>query len=319
MVIDMKKAIGLILVAMFLSMGLSQLALYAKPPMWHGNTSTIETSEMVVRFLNNRPWYQIWIPGKNQTATYIVKFNRIVEFLDTDADNSFDYSDETLAQAILYEATWKVSAQTINGSEGVELRITFNAMVQVTYSRGGMPPNFVNVTFVNRIYDHDAEVEGIPIKGNRELKIDIIIDGWPWANPDSKLALEIVYAGMFRGKQGTPRCEARKYQIRNRYMGCVRLQGEDAGYYAEFRYQTQARLMSGDTEKDIKVNSTNSFTKNSATTWLVYPHFDGTLIHDPSIYVGSEGALATIVEYLPIIALLIVVAVVIVAVAKRRK
>jgi len=318
----MRRYMGVTLALLLIIPSIVQLATtYSKPPKWHGKTGMIETDEMVVLFKDNKPWYHIWIPGGNTTAVYIVKFNRIVEFVDIDGNGVFNGTiDRVVAQALLYDVEWNVYAETINSSGIIELRITFNASVPVTRVGEGMSQNYVNVTFVNHIYSSDVEVEGIPIEGERELKIDIIIENWPWADSESKLALEIIFAGMFRGRQGVPQCECERYQVRSRYMSRVRLMGEDAGYYAEFRYQTEAKIRHNQQENMTDVGSANMFARNTAVTWLIYPHFNGTLIHDPSIYVGSEkNILSVLIDYTPLLVVVAVTATLIIIALKRRK
>ncbi|MCR8453743.1 MAG: hypothetical protein NDP13_01975 [Crenarchaeota archaeon] len=323
----MKRKIGTALVALFLIFNIAgAVDLYSKPPMWHGNASTVEGDGIVVQFLENKPWYMIWIPGKNNTAVYIVKFNRLIEFLDLDNDNKFNMSiDYMLSHALLYSAMWDVSAKTINISGIIEIRVTLSAIILVQAiggAGGGAVVGSFNATFVNHIYSANVEVDAIPIAGGKELKIDVIISGWPWINNESKLALEIVFAGMFRGRQGIPECVHERYQAKNKHMSRVRLAGGDAGYYAEFRYQEEAKIQqAAHTEPNMaNVSSTNCFSKDSAVTWLVYPHFDGTLIHDPSIYVGSEGILEMLLKT-PVIGIIVVAAILIIAaiLIKRRK
>ncbi len=292
-------------------------------PHWKSDSDTISTDDMVIQFHERTPTYKIWIPGKNDTAVYIVKFNRIIEFIDSDNDGRYSGTVDTLlAQAPLTaHDIWEVTAEEFNTTEAYELRITFNGSVRI-YRMG--TEQFIGearVAFVNHIYDRDVEVEGYQIEGGRELKIDIIISDWPWMNDDSKLALEIVFAGMFKGHEGVPRCHRERVQYENREIHKIRLEG-DADYQVEFRYAEQARLRVGSEERECKVNASDEFKQNSAVTWLVYPYFNDTLVHDPSIYVGEpEGGIASILESKPYIAVGIVgvVVLVIVAIIKIKK
>ena len=167
--------------------------LYAEPH-WNGSMGEITTGDMVVRFVDMKPVYWVWIPNENDTAIYVIQFNRIIEFKDVDGDGKYNGTlDELLAQALLTaHDNWQVYAETINHSGIIEIRVTFTALVDVYQYKQtgpGAPISKANVTFVNHIYSNDTEVEGIPIEGNRELKIDIIISDWPWSDNTSSLLL----------------------------------------------------------------------------------------------------------------------------------
>lgn len=316
----MSRKILAILIGSILLVSLSNGAFSKGKPRWNANTNTIYADGIVIQFHERTPTYRIWIPGKNDTAVYIVKFNRIVEFIDKDSDGRFNGSvDQLLAQAPLTaHDIWEVSAEEISRPDGVlELRISFNGTVEVQPMGPGPRVGYAEVAFINHLYNADVNVSGYEIQGNRELKIDIVISDWPWSSDDSKLALEIVFAGMFKGHARTPQCHREKMQYQNREAHKIRMQGED-GYYAEFKYLDHARVVNQNKTCECKINATDKFKRNSAVTWLTYPHFNGTLIHDPSITVGEEGRISlsnTVIIAIVIIAVIVIV----VAIIKLKK
>jgi len=297
---------------------------HAGKPHWHSNTSTIEADGIVVQIHENTPTYRFWVPGENKTAVYVVKFSRIVEFSDNDNDGRYnDAGDEILAQATLDSSDiWSVEVEEIQSSGVYEVRITISGLVGVT--KMGQPEwmgDTANVTFVNHIYSDDYEVDGYPVKGGRELKIDIIISGWPWCSERSKLAIEIVLAGMFRGHNGVPKCSRDKMEYKNRQIHRIKMEGEDTKYSAEFRYQESARVKDT-TDWECRVNATDNFRKDSARLWLSYPHFNDTLIHDPSILVSGVEEGGGLLEFLAknaiYIGIIVAAIIILVIVIKRR-
>jgi len=291
----MKKGI----LAAFIILGFILLPVnqvYAQPH-WHANTHTIETPDLVVRFFNRQPQYIFWVPGENETAVYIVKFHEIIEFIDEDGDGALSPGDDILSRSMLLESdvNWKISAETLSGpNNSTEIRITMSALVPVykTAMDGGRI-GYVNVTFINHIYDRDVEVEGYIVEGNKELKIDIIIENWPWINSESKLALGIIFAGHFRGKHGVPHME--HHRVKEKVKE-VKMRGEDAPYSGAFRYREEVKLCEKEGERIGSVHATEEFSMHEAILYLVYPHFEGILIHDPSITVIKPES--TILEVL---------------------
>ncbi len=263
-------------------------------PSWHKNTATIETPDLVIRFFNKQPQYMFWVPKENGTAVYIVKFLEIIEFNDKDNDGAYSSSDIILARAQLLESSvnWNIVAKelVVNGVE--EIRISMNATVRVMGVSPGMSGSigYVNVAFINHIYNETVNVDGYEVEGNKELKIDIIISNWPWVSNDSKLAIGIIFAGHFRGKEASP--SMHKHSVRE-HVREVKMSHEGAPYEGAFRYRDQVEIRENNSYRFGKVNDSDISHMNKAIMYLAYPHFNGVLIHDPSITVikSEEGEL----------------------------
>ncbi len=291
-------------------------------PSWHSNTATIETPDLVVRFFNKQPQYMFWIPRENGTSVYIVKFLEIVEFDDLDGDGAYTSGDLMLARAQLLESSiqWNIASEEIVNNGILEIRITMNATVKViriAEGPGGII-GYVNVSFVNHIYNQTISVDGYEVEGNKELKIDIVIENWPWVRDDSKLAIGIIFAGHFRGKEGVPKMEEHAVREHERE---IKMSHEDAPYQGVFRYRDQVKIMENNTSKFGQVNESDMSTSHRAIRYLAYPHFEGVLIHDPSITVekSEEGLLTALTSnylYIGVIAI-VLLAVIVIAVKKR--
>jgi len=313
------------LIGLLLIMALALLpfnSVYSQPS-WHSNTATIETPDLVVRFFNKQPQYMFWVPNENGTTVYIVKFLEIVEFNDKDNNGAYTESDELLARAQLLESSvaWNISAEELIVNSIKEIRITMNATVRVMSTSPGMGGQigYVKVSFINHIYNKTINVDGYEVEGNKELKIDIVISDWPWISQESKLAIGIIFAGHFRGKEETPSME--KHTVRE-HVREVRMGHEGAPYEGAFRYMDQVRIMENNSYRFGKVNDSEMSGMNKAIMYLAYPHFDGVLVHDPSITViksGGEDILNLIYNNYILVSIIAIVLVGIVVVLLKRR
>lgn len=320
----MKKAmLALLLTGLIMVLPTSQI--YADSnnhAKWNANANTIEASGIIVMFYERQPQYKFWIPGENDTAVYIVKFLEILEFEDKNLDYNYTTGDVIKARAQLLESSinWNITAMQLQGPEGSnELRVIMSAQVPVRGVTAGLDGviGYVNVTFVNHIYDRDVDVEGYVVEGNYELKIDIIIQDWPWTESDTQLALGIIFAGHFRGHTGVP--SMHKARVREKVKE-MRMSSPDASYEAAFRYREEVKVKEQVKERLCGVNASEQFSHQSALMYLTYPHFEGIMIHDPSIIVFSPelGILGQLQLYAPYILIGAVVVIGIVLVARKK-
>lgn len=292
-------------------------------PSWHSNTATIKTPDLVVRFFNRQPQYMFWVPNEKGTAVYIVKFLEIVEFNDKDNDGAYTANDELLARAQLLESSvmWNINAEELVVNNIKEIRITMNATVRVISTTPGMGGQigYVEVSFINHIYNETINIDGYEVEGNKELKIDIIISDWPWISQNSKLAIGIIFAGHFRGKEKTP--NMRRHMVRE-HLREVRMSHEGYPYEGAFRYRDQVKIMENNTYRFCKVNDSEMSGMHKAITYLTYPHFIGVLVHDPSITIikTSEGGILDIIynNYLIVSIIAIVLVGTAILISKRK-
>lgn len=283
-----KSVIALLLALMVVSISILGSVEASGTPHWNSNNNVIETEDMVVMFKDRMPIYHIWIPEENETVVYIVKFNGLVEFEDTNGNWVYDKGVDRVVATAPFTAhvSWNISAEYINSSDLIELRITFSGSIPIQGTSGNTEEN-VNVTLINHIFNKDTDINGTPIEGGKELKIDVILGEYPWHSNTSLLALEIVYAGMFQGEMMTPHCEKNTYQHENR--NAIRLQGDNADYGVEFRYEQKALVKENNTFREVDLNATDVITKSSAMTWITFPHYDDELVYDPSITILSTA------------------------------
>ncbi|MHA1617361.1 MAG: hypothetical protein ACTSX9_08670 [Candidatus Njordarchaeales archaeon] len=291
--LTIKRLLPVIFLGLVLMAAPSQAFAQSKP-RWNSDTATIEASGIIVQFHQRTPQYKFWIPGENDTAVYIVKFVKIIEFIDVDEDGEFDpMGDTILARAELTaHDQWNITAAVLPGPENsTELRVVMEGYVAVITHRAGMQEERVNVTFVNHIFDKDVSIEGYVVKGGAELKIDVIISDWPWHNNESKLALMILFAGHFRGEKEERAPEMHHVREEEHAMHRVEMRGDNVGAKGVFTFRENVRVRyHNGTEYEEKVNATDDFRHGSAAQYIVYPHFEGTLEHDPSILIEKEEA-----------------------------
>ncbi|MEX2690485.1 MAG: hypothetical protein Q6351_009225 [Candidatus Njordarchaeum guaymaensis] len=261
-------------------------------PSWNSNTATIEAPGIVVRFFDRQPHYLIWVPGENGTTVYFIKFLEIDEFVDQNGNGLYEENERVAFSYLTGMGEWNIYAETLEGPDNsTELRITMQATIMIQPTTFGN--STANVTFVNHIFDKDVDLNGYEIAGGKEVKIDIIIENWPWKYKNSMLALGIIF--------GTCDHQGREYraQIHQRehanHQEGVELEHGELGYKLEFRYQDEVRVRNGDQEELIEINGTLEEKQNKDILYLVYPHFEDKLVHDPSIKAteGTEFELPT--------------------------
>jgi len=302
---------------------ISPSTIFAEGPRWNANTATVEAPGIIVQFLERKPQYKFWIPGENGAAVYIVIFHKIVEFEDRNNDGIFDPQDTILAEAELTaHDVWNIYAETLSGPNGsTEIRIIMKGLIDVI-PKMGPGVGKANVTFVNHIYDRDVEIDGYTVAGNRELKIEIIISDWLWHSDTAKLCLEVIFAGHFRGRRGTPHCEEHRIQVRNQNIREIRMRGEDMNMVGVFRFRERVCIREGEQERFCNVNCSHDFQARNAIEYIVYPHFEGVLEHDPSILIEKETTLSDVIienaPYILLVAILVIVAVVIVVKVRKK-
>ena len=287
----MKKIIALLIIASLLAMP-TQVA--SHDARWNSKTGTIEADGIIVRFFEMRPHYIVWVPEFNNTTAYHINFIRIVEFDDKDEDNVVDDS-EVLAKAELTAMDiWTVKAEntTIDGVKAIVVSFEANVSVFKMGMKGGIGQAYV--AFINKIFLENYTLEnGYEIAGGRELKIDVIIKDWPWVSENSKLALLVLIA--VGDKEGhmekSPETHMRQIQVRERNIRELRLNSTDTKFQLAFRWEEQVRLQFEGNETYAKVNHSILAEECDSIVTFVYPHFNGTLEHDPSIVaLGTEAA-----------------------------
>ncbi len=280
----MKKLIALLIIVSFLAMP-TQIA--SHDARWNSKTGTIEADGIIVRFFEMRPHYIVWVPEFNNTTTaYHINFIRIVEFDDKDGDNAVDDSEVLAKAELTAKDLWSVKAEntTIDGVKAIVVSFEANISVFKTGMKGGIGQAYV--AFINKIFLENYTLEnGYEIAGGRELKIDIKIKDWPWVSENSKLALLVLIA--VGDKEGhmekAPETHMHQIQVRESNVRELRLNSTDTKFQLAFRWEEQVRLQFEGNETYAKVNHSILAEECDSIVTFVYPHFNGTLEHDPSI------------------------------------
>jgi hypothetical protein len=160
---------------------------------------TITNGNLTAIFDGQKPSLRFFFTS-NARQDYFLKFNSLTEFNATNGLAFF--RNESLASASLEEATWN-HTQFYNASDGA-LAIDFTTHQLMIVPTGNMEdtviPNHlanVTVTITAKLYptntDHTITVGNatFTIHGGVEIKLDISISGWPFINPNDRLALRI--------------------------------------------------------------------------------------------------------------------------------
>ncbi len=317
-------------------------------PNYHSNVSIIETDVIMVQLFNRQPHFLVWLKGENETVVYFVKLHNLIEFLDEDNNGIFEPNETIYAIAPFMASNsywttgnWLIDHEIIETDDYTELRVILSNQVPVfkvsqqteEYSAmDGYLLGKVNVSFVIHVYDKDVDVNGTLVKGNMEIKFDVVIEDWPWVKNDTSLGLSVIIGG-----KGTHDMKMRhekktvKYgeKAENRHI----VRGEGVKYSLYFGYGNKAEVRNG-VPVNVKgsMNSVSDMNKRIGTGesglgWIVitYPHFNGTLVHDPTIGISTTSATINLfgfelsfLEVGAILGLILIATTVVIVSAKRK-
>jgi len=231
------------------------------------------TVRLVGRSGTQVPKFQYWYSTTEGKGTvYQVFFHKIFEFNDTDGDGAFNV---TLGDTIETMFALPSGDQSLSGPELI-VNTTSGEVIGVrlnfTILGKGGPSNGVNLTLQCSLYNKTQTLTGAGgtiynVTGGAELKIDVIINRWPWKDSDNGLCLE--WSVNHQNETVTPSIAD----------STVTLGG---GY---FKWLSDATVVNATGfEETVPVNSSFNMTGNTARVYLCYPNFgDKVLIHDPSL------------------------------------
>jgi len=276
---------------MFILLCTGQFKVYSQPS-WIPNESSIVSGDIRFKFKDTHPEYLIE-NIKAEDIYYIIRFSRIVEFIDKNDNNVYDSSDIITAIGVLCEkVVWDITYDERRIDDVTELMVNLSARIRVIkIGMQGYPISYARVTLVHRIFDRDIMINAYEIKGQYELKIDIIIEDWPWHKKQSKIALLISIEGYKqiekgRYKKHKPKMHFSKEEIRHNVINKIYIISPDAKYGVEFRIANKVRIDGNESIiHGVKELRNESIEEQFAIT---YPRFDRILYHDPSIRIFFE-------------------------------
>jgi len=278
----MPKTISFILILILI---LPQSSSYSTKLYWSEENNTIYGNGIIVTFHDSKPDYWVRIPNSTDNISYIIRFLRLFEFIDSDQNNVYEEDDQFISSTDLLSAKWNISYENItmpkdNTTElvGISLFLQSNTSV---YRQNENQTNYTSLSFSNHLYSFDTYMGGYPITGNREIKIGFSVAKWPWTSNRSMLCLEISFLYLINNTFFIPTCyfDTVIYKNLELYRVTVKTSKQD---YIEFRFSKYVRSYAMNiTQQDIKVSY--NFTNSSAILRITFPYSNGTLVYDSSI------------------------------------
>ena len=242
---------------------------------WHGLDFVIGTDLFTVKFAGSVqvPKFQYWYNGEDETV-YQVFFHQVFEFNDTNGDGTYKGTEDER----IVGQTFALSGANLSLSEPTYIKDEDDRTVGVSFNftingkRGHGRLEEVAITLQCSLYEEDYQLvsEGITynVTGGAELKIDVIIDKWPWASDDSLLGLW--WSVNRQDGSGTP--ETTENAVSTVNFG--------KGYLS---WLSTAMV----DDEPVEVTSSFNMTGRTVNIFMVYPYFgDGRLVHDPSLGVN---------------------------------
>lgn len=246
-------------------------------PSWIGDKKEIHTNKMIIRIPHNQPEYYVSTRNIN-SAGYLMKFMQIIEFEDRNGDNTLNRGDIVLSRGLLCDkSNWRVSVK----QNETLLQVNLSSWVRVIH-HGPMqgPPKKAFIKIISTIFTRDKFIGNYDIKGQSEVKLDIIIMDWPWRSKQSNLALRILFTS-YREEYVNARREVVYQHERDskRHMDVLALRDPNLNYGVLFKVNQFVYI---DKSNGSIVGTS---WKSNNTLEIIYPHFNDFLIHDPSLRV----------------------------------
>jgi len=279
-----------------------------------GNRIVFTTGSLTATFEGMAPRVTFYDHTSMTRDIQQVNFRALIEFNDADHNGIFE-SNEAVARAVLDEGQWThTSFYSLPGGAGVGINFTQASAMSLESGKTLKPGS---VVLIVKAYNttHTVTVNGQSVTvGTAELKFDVVINSWPFQNTTNMLALQV---NMHRSSE--------HYDLgENSGIQTVDGSHDEGSQTAEHEFhetsgvEQETKLSTG----TITASSTLGFFRfvNTATVtspsgtpssvpvtasfkseadndggehetfmklYLVYPNFQGTLVHDPSIGLGS--------------------------------
>ncbi|MHA1712645.1 MAG: hypothetical protein ACTSW4_01170 [Candidatus Ranarchaeia archaeon] len=281
--------INLILVGLILSVNTTSVLAQGnspgnngRQPIFHSeaNNFTVSIDNFTVRInTDTHPLFSFW-REENPDERYLVHLTDLIEFNDSNQDGVAQPSERTpLGTLALASGTWEVSP-IINETEDDLLKA-----VHFNYTLTGIDVPFfsgLNLQFRFHLYLENTTIvsNGIEtfVAGGTELKFDIVIENWPWASADNKLALRLLFV------TGQHQTLQHRHMVRNQTQNQAMVWENEANTtQAYFRYNNQVTLKNSTSMQNRNVTSGLESDLNNPVLYIVYPYFTGQLVHDPTL------------------------------------
>lgn len=214
---------------------------------------TLATDNIAIEITGqaNTPMFFFWDPSDVDT-TYKIQFIKVFEVID-DGDGVYTSNDQNVvnSQLALAKYTWEFSDFVTDMENDSVTAVHLN--ITSLPDTNGMVEDLPVIQFNNHLYADDPSA----------IKFDVVIDNYTWHDPSAMLVLGYTIV--------LP--DNRLNQTGNQIQF-----GE-----AYFQAQTQAQANGS----NIDVGLSYGDGDNGTMLYLSYEHFDGLMVHDPTIGLSS--------------------------------
>jgi hypothetical protein len=280
-----------------------------------GNRIMFTTGSLTATFEGMVPRVTFYDHNSIMHETQQVNFRALIEFNDVDHNGVFE-SNEAVARAALDDGQWtNTGFYALPSGAGVGINFTQSSAMSLGNGRDLAPGS---VVLIVKAYNttHTQTIDGKSVTiGTAELKFDIVINSWPFQNSTNMLALQVnmhsssehydldehsgtqtVDGSHDEGAQATEHefHETSGVEQETRLSTGTITTSSTIGF---FRFVNTA-IVTSPTGATSSVPVTASFKSEADNDggeretfmklYLAYPNFGpGTLVHDPSIGLGS--------------------------------
>jgi hypothetical protein len=279
-----------------------------------GNRITLTTGSLTAVFEGMVPKVTFYDHSGMIHTQQKVNFRALIEFSDTDNNGLYE-SNEKVAALMIDEAAWDHTAfYTLPGGKGVGINFTLSGTPNIVSATDGhtvatLQPRSVIIVVKAYNATETLNVNGKTFTvGKAEVKFDIVIANWPFQNTSDMLALQVNMHSESEhfDNQGQDIDSTHDETAQTSEHSLGQTNDVDQVKFSSglvttsstigfFRFVSQATVTNGATSTNVKVAASyKSETENDGgdretfmKLYLAYPNFQGTLVHDPSIGLGS--------------------------------
>jgi len=229
-----------------------------------------------VTIQQSHPALSYVVEGNDGSASFEGNVFEIIEFADTNGNNEID-DGEMVNPFKLDNLDWEYGQQKTTRGEKTTLEVWYR------FQSPGYDFWIVMSMFEAPTLQHlpvDDEIMMWFVDGNaREVKLDLIVEKWPWASPEDKLALRLIVSPKKGGV-----IQTREVGNNEKWVG-ISYNNETV----RIKSTLKALVFDGSERMgvDVKMNS-KELAGGEVQVDFVYPNFGGKrLVHDPSLGIGG--------------------------------
>lgn len=252
------------------------------------------TGIMTAKLEGTKPMIEFWYTHDYENMiSFMVNFKDLIEYVDKNGDGVFDEEIDTAVNTLELEDaefghTGFYELSDVGTGKSID-RMGIGINITAVGPKEGLEST--KVTFVLQMYAHNVTIEeslgaiAYTILGGSTLKVDVIIENWPFSDPANSLAVEVEVdkeiTGVTTGGWDYDTTKADKGRIQ-----FVNETGHIFGFFEWVNYSTVTPV-DGDPYK-VTVKAAYKIEElptreGVLVIYLCYPNFKGTLEHDPTV------------------------------------